>query len=214
MDLTEITPLLLTLDERDNLPRTLRALDWADQIVVIDSGSSDGTLELLSEDPRAVVHRRGFDTHGQQWSFGLSRVQTPWALTLDADHVVSAELSNELRSLDPPPETGAYAASFVYCVEGLPIRSGIYPPKPVLLRTGRCRFEDDGHTQRVVVSGEVASLRGKIQHDDRKPFHRWLSSQRRYAALEATKLRSGTFWASLWGRWQPAFESDVRRAYH
>ena len=67
----EITPLLLTFNEEDNLERTLAPLSWAREIVVVDSGSTDRTLEILARDPRIRVVVRDFDTHAMQWNFGL-----------------------------------------------------------------------------------------------------------------------------------------------
>ena len=70
--LDRITPLLITLDEEPNIERTLAALAWAREIVVVDSGSTDGTLELLRLDPRVRVVTREFDTFAGQLGFGLN----------------------------------------------------------------------------------------------------------------------------------------------
>jgi hypothetical protein len=81
-------------------------------------------------------------------------------------------------------------AGFRYCILGKPLRASLYPPRAVLFRRDRCRYEADGHTQRLIVRGRSASMTAKIDHDDRKPLDRWLASQNEYARLEADKLLS------------------------
>ncbi len=185
-----ITPLLITLDEMPNLERTFAALSWARSIVVVDSGSTDGTREWLDSDARVRVLTRAFDDHTNQWRYGLDSgsIETEWVLALDADHVMSHALIEELGRLSPAPKVGGFLARFVYCIEGHPLRSSLYPSRMVLARRETARFEQDGHTQRLTCGGSVERLTAPILHDDRKPRARWLSEQARYAAAEAGKL--------------------------
>jgi glycosyltransferase involved in cell wall biosynthesis len=74
----DITPLLITYDEIQNIGRTLAKLGWARRIVVVDSGSTDGTLDVLAKDRRIEVHHRPFDGFAEQCNFGLSHIRTPW----------------------------------------------------------------------------------------------------------------------------------------
>jgi len=190
--LDAITPLLLTYDEMPNLERTLAPLHWAKRIVVVDSGSTDGTVERLRRDPRVALFARPFDSFAAQAEFGLRRtgIETPWVLSLDADHVLSSELVEELERLAPPPGTDAYEARFVYCIEGRALRGSLYPPRVVLAHRERARFVADGHAHRLVGEGRKERLRHAILHDDRKPRSRFLAGQARYAPLEAEKLLS------------------------
>ena len=86
-----ITPVLLTFNERPNIGRTLSHLDWADEIVVVDSGSNDGTLDVLRQNPKVRVYERKFDTHAGQWRYAITEtnISTPWILRLDADYQIS-----------------------------------------------------------------------------------------------------------------------------
>ena len=116
------------------------------------------------------------------------RESTPWVLALDADYVLSSELIAELGELRPEAETVGYRAKFEYCINGKRLRSGIYPPVTLLYRRDAASYVQDGHTQRVALSGMVKELRGLVMHDDRKSLRRWLRSQARYTELEAQKL--------------------------
>ncbi|HYB96478.1 MAG TPA: glycosyltransferase family 2 protein [Vicinamibacterales bacterium] len=189
--LSDITPLVLTLNEEANIGRTLASLSWATDVVIVDSGSSDRTTEIARSFANVRVVQRPFTTHAEQWNFGLNEtgIKTEWVLALDADFLLSDAVVAELRALSPG-DTAGFTATFVYCVNGAPLRSGVYPPVTVLYRRASARYEQDGHTQRVAINGRVERLRQPILHDDRKPLGHWLQSQVRYMRLEADKLTS------------------------
>src|SRR5262249_29691139 len=136
------------------------------------------------------VFQRAFDSHRNQWEFGLREtgIKTPWVLALDADYVVTSDALAELTRLDPTAETAGYRAKFIYCINGNELHSGIYPPVTELYRCEAASYVQDGHTQRVVINGRVEQLHAPLLHDDRKPLSRWLLSQARYAELESQKI--------------------------
>lgn len=190
MRLDEITPVVLTFNERPNIRRTLERLGWAKDIVVVDSGSDDGTLEIVREFPAARVFQHPFLGHAEQWRYavGETGISTPWVLGLDADLIVSDDFLREVETLTPPADIAGYDVGFRYCVVGRPLPRSIFPPRILLFRRASVRFEQDGHAHRVAVSGRVGQLRHRVDHDDRKPLSRWLASQDGYARLESDKL--------------------------
>lgn len=188
--LDRITPVILTFNEEPNIGRTLAGLSWARDIVIVDSGSTDRTAEIVATFPQARLITRPFDTHANQWTFATTQtgVETEWILAFDADYVTTEAFVQELRNLTPPDDTVGYAVSFRYCVFGAPLRGTLYPPVVALYRRGRAAYIQDGHTQRLVPQGKVGQLSEKILHDDRKPLSRWLVSQDRYMRLEAAHI--------------------------
>lgn len=186
--LDKITPLILTYNEAPNIDRTLKKLSWAEQIVVIDSYSTDETLEILAFYPQVKVFKRKFDTHATQWNYGLEQVNSEWVLSLDADYIISDELIAELTMLPQDTTVDGYFARFKYCVFGKPLRGTILPPRQVLFRKYKSIYIDDGHTQLLEVKGKSATLSDYIYHDDRKPLSRWLWAQDRYLVIEAKML--------------------------
>lgn len=191
-----LSALILTHNEEANIARTLDHLGWLDSILVIDSGSSDRTLEILAGYATVrVIHRR-FDSFADQCNFALERISSRWVLSLDADYRIPPPLAAEIQSVIHDPahaQVSGFAIPFRYCIDGRPLRCGMLPPRISLYRSGRGRYRNDGHGHRIQLSGPVRRLRQPIFHDDRKPLQRWLASQVSYQAIEAAKLRATPF---------------------
>lgn len=186
--LDKITPLILTYNEAPNIERTLQQLTWADTIIVIDSFSTDQTIEIVKSYSQGYVLQREFDSHTQQWNFGLEQIQSPWVLSLDADYIVTDELIAEISALPFDGNIDGYFVRFKYCVFGKPLRNSILPPRQVLFRKSKAIYVDDGHTQLLQIYGNSTTLSAYIHHDDRKPLTRWLWAQDRYMIIETKKL--------------------------
>jgi glycosyltransferase involved in cell wall biosynthesis len=196
--LDQITPIILTYNEAPNIGRTLEQLQWARDIVVVDSLSDDETLDIVARAPQARVFQRRFVSLEDQWSFALREtgIASEWVLALDADYVLTPGAVEEISLLRPPDELSGYRAKFVYCIYGKPLRWSAYPPVVVLYRHKLARYRQDGHGHRVVIDGTISDLRSRILHDDRKPLGRWLRSQDEYMKLETRKLLD-TDWRDL-----------------
>jgi len=187
--LDQITPVILTRDEEPNIGRSLAHLAWARDVVVVDSLSTDATIEIARRSPNVRVFQREIDTLAGQSNFGIQQATTPWVLLLDADYILTNEMIEELRALDPPSKVRAYKAAFTYAMQGRPLRGSLYPARIVLLHREHAKVWQDGHAHRVLADGDVGMLRAKIIHDDRKSFARFVERQRKYMRQEADKLR-------------------------
>lgn len=194
--LDQITPLILTFNEEANISRTLAGLHWAKRIVVVDSGSTDATLELLKGHPAVEVVHRVFDSHARQWNAGLEQIQGGWVLSLDADYVITPALQRAMALSIAEAETpgselagiDGFRIPFRYCVGGKPLRGTVLPPRIALFRSSSGAYVDDGHTQDLVLEGRLGVIQEPILHDDRKTLERWLWAQQRYMRRETQKL--------------------------
>ncbi len=187
---SRITPLILTFNEEANIGRVLERLTWASRVVVLDSFSTDRTLEIVRLFPNTDVHQRAFDSFAGQCNYGLDLVETEWVLSMDADYVLTPGLIDEIAALPEMPEANGFGVGFQYCIDGKPLRGTLYPPRVVLYRRHAASYRQDGHAHRVEVEGEIGTMTHLIQHDDRKPLASWLAAQQKYAVQEADKLRA------------------------
>ncbi len=188
--LARVEVLILTWNEEANLARTLDALRAFPRVVVLDSGSTDATLEIAACYLNVRVCSRPFDNHAAQWNHGLTAcgIASEWVLALDADYLLPASLVHEIAALEPPVALRGYWARFRYCVDGKPLSGSLYPPVMVLYRRDGAHYVQDGHTQRLVAPGPSGTLDIALLHDDRKPLASWLAAQDRYARLECDML--------------------------
>jgi glycosyltransferase involved in cell wall biosynthesis len=188
--LKQITPVLLTYNEAPNLARTLAKLDWAEEVLIIDSFSDDETVAIARTRPQTRILQRRFDSFANQCSYGVEHAHTEWVLSMDADYVVSDELVEEIEALNPDEKTAGFSVSFKYLIGGKSLRTSLYPARTVLFRKDRVCYREEGHCQRLIVDGETRPLSQVIYHDDRKPLERWFAEQVKYAAREADYLET------------------------
>jgi glycosyltransferase involved in cell wall biosynthesis len=192
--LDQIAVVVLTYNEAPNIGRTLEALSRFPEVVVLDSGSTDDTIDIVNRYPNARSVSRPFDTHAVQWNHGLTScgIERPWVLALDADYRLPAALVEEISLLQPVEAVSGYLFSFSYCIFGMPLSATLYPPVVALYLRERARYVQEGHTQRLIVSGAIERVSGRIEHDDRKPLDRWIASQQKYAKLEVDHLMTAS----------------------
>jgi glycosyltransferase involved in cell wall biosynthesis len=185
---TILQALILTKNEEPNIRRVLEKLTWLERVVILDSFSTDATLAIIAEFKNTVLVQRAFDTHGQQWNFGLDQLDSEWVLSLDADYVLTDQFIEETKRYVASGDKTAYSTNFSFLVFGKPLLKDNTTPRPVLFKRNDCRYFDDGHTQRLKINGPTGMYNALILHDDRKSLSRWLSNQDGYAIKEANKL--------------------------
>lgn len=203
--LDAITPVILTNNEAHNIGRTLTNLSWAKEIVVVDSGSTDETLQILGANSRIRLFKRPLDTHCQQWRFATQQtgIATSWILRLDADYQIPAPLVDEISRLDPDGPESAYRVAFDYAVFSRKLLATLYPPNTLLLKVGCFTVRDEGHTEAWTVEGPVGFLKEHAIHDDWKSMDEWLPRQAGYMKRELGKLHLRKTGLRDWLRMHP-----------
>ncbi len=160
---------LITLNEAENLPRCLRSCaDLADEIVIVDSGSTDGTARIARESGARFFHQDWLGYVGQKNQV-LALAQHDWVFSLDADEELSPVLREEIRALkpsDPPPAVSGFSVPRCVCYEGRWIRHGDWYPDrlPRLFRRDRAKFAGGRVHERLEIAGGVTPLRGDLHH--------------------------------------------------
>ncbi|KAF7597941.1 MAG: benzoate transporter [Candidatus Dactylopiibacterium carminicum] len=192
--MTERLPLsavLITLNCAGPLRATLESLSFCDEIVAVDSGSTDGTLELLAEFGVRVVSEawRGF---GPQKQFAIEQATHDWVLCVDSDEIVSADLrASILQALQQP---GFHCYQFPRCNRflGRYLKHGEgYPDLSLRLFDRRqARWSDDVVHEKVITLGNVGRLSGDLLHHSEDTIESYLAKQNRYTTLAAQALRA------------------------
>jgi glycosyltransferase involved in cell wall biosynthesis len=136
-----ISIVIVTKDEEANIRRCLESVKWADEIVVVDCGSTDGTLEICKE-YGCRVFKHEWEGYAQQKNFALGEATCDWVLSLDADEEVSPELAEEIRAAVESGSADAYAMARKNLFLGKWMRHGAwYPDRQLrLFRRGAGRF--------------------------------------------------------------------------
>jgi glycosyltransferase involved in cell wall biosynthesis len=197
-----LTVTVVTLNEESNLRRCLGSLgDLASEIVVIDSGSTDGT-KAVADDFGAQWHHQAWKGFRDQKNFALSKSSEPWVLCLDADEELSSELREEIaRFLKSADETTS-GASFPRLSRflGRWIRHGDWYPdrKLRLFRREQGRFVGELGHDRVEVDGRVTRLSSDLLHYSYPTVNSFLEKLNGFSdAFLAKELAAGKSWSLL-----------------
>lgn len=184
-----ISVLILTMNEAANLERCLESVSWSDDIVVLDSGSTDET-RTIAEAFGARVYQRPFDGEAAQRAYSLQLpFKHPWVYNPDADEVTPAALRDEMLAAVASArlEQVAYQCRFRNMFLGRWIRhASLYPTWAVrLFRPERVRFERQVNL-RYIVDGPVGMLESHFEHYSfNKGFNAWFDKHNRYSWGEA-----------------------------
>lgn len=194
-----LSAVIVTLDEEACLRGCLESVAWADEIVVVDAGSGDKTVEIAREFTDRVLVRPwpGF---AAQKNFALAQARGDWLLSLDADEEASPELRREIQAvLADPRACAGYAAPRRNLFLGRWIRhGGLWPDWQVrLFQRGRGTFVERAVHETIRVDGRVGRLTGHLLHRSYRDVGDFVARAHRYAQLGAEELarqgaRAGT----------------------
>lgn len=177
---------IITLNAASQLEACLTSAAFADEIVVVDSGSNDGTVELAERCGARVIHQDwlGF---GRQKQFAVEAARHDWVLCLDADERVSPELRLSIETALENPSTAAFRFPRCNRFLGRYLKYGEgYPDWSLRLFDRRqARWSDDAVHEKVLAAGPVGTLTGDLLHDSAESLASYLTKQNRYTSLAA-----------------------------
>jgi glycosyltransferase involved in cell wall biosynthesis len=206
-----VSVVVLTLNEETNIRRCLASVGWADQVVVVDSGSADGTVPMARSLGAEVVEQAwlGFSAQ-REHSLRLPLIRHDWVYFVDADEWVSPQLAAEIAAQLADPDCAGFAHRLRLVFMGTWIRHcGWYPGSWVVRLVDRRHTKYDGTwVARACVDGQVRRLDNDVVDEDRKGMADWLHKHVRYAQLECE--RRGSI-ASLRERLRALRSSDSSR---
>lgn len=179
-----VSAVVITYNEADVIERCLQSIQWCDEIVVVDSGSTDGTVDICRKMGAKVIHRP-FTNFGEQKRFAVAQATHSWILSLDADEYLSANLQAEIqKELVTPRHHGYYLPrSLVFM--GKEIRSERRKPILRLFDKRHGNFVNKAVHEYVEVSGSTGYLRGILWHESYRNLEDYFTKFNRYTTLMA-----------------------------
>jgi glycosyltransferase involved in cell wall biosynthesis len=181
-----LSAVLITKNAANALEDCLRSVSFCDDIVVVDSGSEDGTTELARRYGARVIpcEWRGF---GPQKQFAVEQARHDWVLCIDADERVSETLQASIAAALADPQAKAYRFPRCNRFLGRYLRHGEgYPDWSLrLFHRGYGRWSDDAVHEKVLCEGAVGELAGDLLHDSAETLDSYLTKQNRYTSLAA-----------------------------
>lgn len=217
---------IITRNEAENIRQCLESVAWADEIIVVDSGSVDKTVEICKEFTDQVFIDQDWQGFGIQKNRALDKATGDWILSLDADELITPELAAEIKQAI----TGTHPVYEIprlstFC--GREIRhSGWWPDYVArLFRKGHARFSDDPVHERLVYESEVQQMKNPLKHHTAPDLDEVLEKMNRYSSIGAEKKHldgksTGLFsaithglWAFLWSYFGRAGFLDGREGF-
>ncbi len=198
----KLSVAIITYNEESNIRRTLESVKWADEIVIVDSGSADRTVEICREYTDKVFHQDwlGF---AKQKNLAIDRTSGNWVLSLDADEPIEPALADEIRAIISSPHANdGYRIPRMTFFLGKQIRhGGWYPDYNLrLFRRGKGSFGERVVHEAVKVQGSVGKTRHAIEHHAYPDLASYLSSINKYSSLavDVMELNAVTGFKTSW----------------
>ncbi|MBI3967979.1 MAG: glycosyltransferase family 2 protein [Chloroflexi bacterium] len=187
-----VSAVVLTFNEAENIAACLRRLQWADECLVLDSGSTDDTV-VIARAAGARVQVRLFDDYARQRNAALALARGAWVLFVDADERVTPALAAEIRrAIESECLCAGYWIPRQNVILGRVVRhGGWYPDEQLrLLRRDRAHYDETKPVHEVVVlDGKSGHLSYHLIHHNYRRVRQLFAKQDRYATLEARELR-------------------------
>jgi glycosyltransferase involved in cell wall biosynthesis len=183
----DLSVVIITKNEEQNIARCLESVKWADEIIVIDDHSTDRTLEIAGR-YGAQVHSLPWRGYGHAKREGVKRARGNWILSVDADEEVSSELADEIRHIlsNGTPYAGFYLPRKTNFLGRWIYNSGWYPdPVLRLFQKKQGNFSEAAVHEKVLLDGNVGILKSDLRHYSDPNLEHYLEKFNRYTTLGA-----------------------------
>jgi glycosyltransferase involved in cell wall biosynthesis len=203
MSRVSVSAIIHTLNEIENIEDCLRSVEWADEIYLVDSFSTDGTVELIRQKfPRVRLEQREYLGAASQKNYAIDRATHDWIFVIDADERVTPRLREELlRTVDGDLSLWAYSVGRQNFMLGKKVRfSGLQRDRVTrLFHRGHARYPNKRVHADLLVDGETGRLNAKMDHYYIRSFDHMIAKMTRYANWGAAQMYIDGKTTSVWG---------------
>ncbi len=198
-----LSAVIITLNEERSLGRTMESVAWCDEIVVVDSGSTDCTLEIAGAYPNCRVIAQPFLGYGPQKRLAAAAASHDWILSVDADEVLDDRLQASIQAWrrSATVEPAGFQVLRRLCFMGRPFTHGSESRDPVLRLFDRRRggFDDAPIHERAHVQGPVGTFQGRLLHYSYRDLDEYFEKFNRYTTTMARQMQRDGRRASVAG---------------
>ncbi len=186
----KLSAVIITYNEEENIRQCLESVNWADEIVVVDSFSTDKTVEICKEYTNKVV-QKSWEGYGPQKQFALQQASLEWVLSIDADERVTKELKQEILSSKLNKDAYYIPRKFYWLGRQLQF-GGCGREKYIrLFKRLKAKFTQEPVHERVVIDGKIGYFKNHIIHRSYRNIEDYFNKFNRYSSLEAEKKFKG-----------------------
>jgi len=187
--MTKITAIIPTLNEENHIADAIKSVNFADEIIVIDSFSSDRTIEI-AEKMNVKIIKRTFDDFSSQKNFAITQAKHDWIYILDADERVTPEVELEILEAvkNPKDIVGFYVRRTFYFCDKRVNFCGFQRDKVVrLFLKEHCTYKGFVH-EKILTNGKLGFFKHKIDHFSYRDYDHYISKMNHYASIRAHEL--------------------------
>ena len=187
----QLTVVILTFNEEINIRQSIsNVIGWAKAVYILDSGSTDKTVQIAQELGAKIFYRK-FDTYAKQRNYAIKKlpIETEWILFLDADEYLTNELKQEIRNTLIMPDAEGYLIKYRFYFMNKWIKhGGYYGTKILRLFKKSNAYVDRDMNEHIIINGTIKELKNDFIHKDNKGVSDWIEKHNRYATFEALEL--------------------------
>jgi len=194
----KLSIVILTFNSQKYLSKVLNSCGFADEVLVVDSGSSDNTLEIANTFANTKIIHQKWLGFGKQKQAGVEACKNNWVFVLDSDEIITDELKNEILSLDFTCK--AYFVPRLNYFFGKPIRHcGLYPDATLRLFDRNCaKFSEDEVHEKILTNEKTAILKNHMLHFAYENIEEFITKQNRYSSLNKRNKPLKALFSPYW----------------
>jgi glycosyltransferase involved in cell wall biosynthesis len=186
--MTKITAIIPTLNEEIHIKDVIKSVDFADEILVVDSYSKDKTVEIAREMGARILQRE-YEYSASQKNWAIPQATNEWIILVDADERLTQELKDEIQLLLKGGDINDYSCYWINRNShfmGKDIKYGGWNDKVIrLFKNSDCKYEDLKVHSEIVTTGKTGFLKNKLYHNTYRSFDHHMEKLNRYALLQA-----------------------------
>jgi glycosyltransferase involved in cell wall biosynthesis len=172
--MNKISVVIITYNEESRIQKTLESVKWCDEIIVVDSGSTDKTTDICKEYTNCKVYHQSFLGFGLQKRFAIEKASNDWILSLDADEIVTEPLKKEMENTLQNPLANGYNVPITMLFMGKVFKYGNEHKMPHLrfFNKNKGNFNSNEVHEAIQVEGKILTFRNEVLHQSyRNTFH-------------------------------------------